>query len=175
MARSKHFPSRRTSGSSRQTTWSLGPSGETGVISTSVSALFSVGAQALEDGLTIVRTHGEVLASLLTGTGTGDGYECAVGICIVSENAAAVGITAVPMSMMDIGWDGWFAHKQFLVKTPVANELLNDSTMFRWDIDSKAMRKIRETDVVLGVVEVAKLGTATLQLTLRSRLLAKLS
>ena len=105
-----------------------------------------------------------------------DGFDMAFGICIVSENAFGIGVTAVPNPTTDIGWDGWLYHKLFAIKgveTTLEGQQL--AAMIRVDIDSKAMRKIKETDIMVAVVDGTEVGQATANLSFQSRVLDKLS
>ena len=159
----------------RSSFWSIGPAGETALLSATQTVVFSGGAQALVDGLTHVRLRGELLCLLNSATADNDGFECGFGVCIVSENAAVIGTTAIPQSITDLSWDGWLEHKLFALKANVAAQVDNLSTAFRYEIDSKAMRKFKESDVMVGVLEVLEFGAASMQATLRSRALDKLS
>ena len=171
---SSRFP-RTGARSRRQTTWLVGPQGETGVISSSVSAVLALGTQAIANGLTIVRTRGELFIQQQSSAAIGDGFEGAFGLGIVSENASGIGVTAIPTPLADIGWDGWLYHRLFSVKAPTSTVIDGPGSLLRVEVDSKAMRKFKSTDVLVGVLEVEELGVATMQLTFRSRVLVKIS
>ena len=169
----------RVSSSRRKTTWSAGPSGAI-EITASGSALFLAGAAAADDGLTLVRTRGELLVYLSSVNVALDGMKVAVGICIVSENAFNVGIMAIPQPLTDIGWDGWLwywtGHMEAVGNITEADFQGQLGAMAaRIEIDSKAMRKIKRTDVQCAVVEVVESGTVAVQLRLDIRVLDKLS
>ena len=115
---------------------------------------------------------------LSTITSALDGFaEVALGLCVVTENAFGVGITAVPTPLTDIGWDGWLWHWAGSVygpSTTVTNA--EGSANVRIPIDSKAMRKFKETDVMLAVLEVsAEVGAAVLTAKMVTRVLVKVS
>ena len=173
MPRRSRFP--RNSGSSRLTAWFSGPRGETSLISGTVVEVFGTGLQALEDGLTIVRVRGELFIQLLSNPAAiGDGYEGAFGMCVVSENAFGVGVTAIPAPLADVAWNGWLVHRFFNVKGVSATLEDGPGASARYEIDSKAMRKFKATDVLVGVLEVIEFGTETIQATVRVRTLVKL-
>ena len=153
----------------------MGPSGL--VTQTAAgSALFTIVAQALNDGLTIIRTRGELLISLQTADAIGSGFtRIGVGIGIVSENAFGTGVGAVPTPLTDIAWDGWLWYWMgalMSVETPATSGV---GTTARIVIDSKAMRKIKESDGVVAVIQSeAEIGAVTLKAFLTTRMLSKI-
>jgi len=74
---------------------------------------------------------------------------------VVTNNALAVGITAVPGPVTDVADDGWFVYQPFLYETieltAVGSRLGNAPLMF----DSKAKRRVGEGSVIALVVENA--------------------
>ncbi len=163
----------------RQTSWSSGPRGTAGPFSASNTvAMFTLGSQALADGLTLVRIRGEFNFFLSTISASLDGFlDVALGIANVTENAFGIGTTAVPDPRVDIGWDGWIYHYTGSIFGPSAtvdNSL--GPAAIRLQIDSKAMRKIKSTDVLIGVAAVGvEVGTAVLQCHLETRILDKVA
>ena len=160
----------------RKTGWEDGPTGAVALAATG-SAIFPLSQQSVQDGITVVRIHGELLATIATVSSSLDGYVCGFGMCIVSENAAGVGITAVPTPITDQAWDGWLLHRLFTVKSntgTIADGVNAFSATARLELDSKAMRKFKLSDVLMGVVEVTEVGNSTLNLDLLSRMLIKL-
>ena len=188
MPRSSHTRFPRTGAARtprRLTSWALGPFGTTGTISTNSTTLFSTSAQASEDGLTVVRLRGELLAALITTDAATSGWpRIGFGIAIVSENAAAVGVTAVPSPIDDIGWEGWLYHKLFALQSPAwaisaagASSAGQNSIMsaVRFEIDNKSMRKFHNSDVMIAAIQtVSEDGTVTMEASLNCRLLVKL-
>ena len=169
----------RPSGARRQVSWGLGPEG-TVQLSSAGSAVFPFAGASIEDGLTIVRTRGELNMGLSIATTALDGFNrVAFGMCIVSENAAAVGITAIPTPITDEAWDGWYVYWTGSVFSVVATAAISNFagvSNVRMPIDSKAMRKFKRTDVIVGVIETGtEVGTASLTAKLASRTLAKLA
>ena len=176
MPRSRSFRSTRAGSTARRrVSWSLGP---TGILSpaSSVVSLFAGGGQATLDDLTIVRTRGELLLSLLTAAAPQQGFQWAFGMCIVSENAFNAGVASVPAPLADGSWDGWFVHHQGSLKSGTATpaQEASDGTVNRLIIDSKAMRKLHQSDFVVGVLETVEAGTATMHAELHTRILSKL-
>ena len=170
------FPSH--AGARRKTSWSGAPFGLFSLAANG-AAIAPTNTQALVPGLTLVRTRGELLVILESVGAINDGFRVAAGLCIVSENAFGVGVTAIPTPLTDIAWDGWlwyWAGSVFSDRTAAEAELAADNmTSVRIPIDSKAMRKFKETDVLVGVVEVVETGTATLTAHMEGRILVKLA
>ena len=176
MARRGSSGFRRTGGARRKTSWELGPFGSVGFTAASTS-LIPTSSQATLPGLTLIRTRGELNVALSTVTTALDGYSrIGAGIGIVSENAAGVGVSAVPSPLVDINWDGWLWYwtgSIFGVSTTVTNS--EGPANVRIPIDSKAMRKWKETDVLVGVFEVdTEVGSAIGTAKLNTRVLVKL-
>ena len=125
-----------------------------------------------------MRIRGQIVLNLSVVTAIGDGFDAvAVGICNVSENAFDAGVASVPTPLADLAWDGWIYHqlvgRMFGPETAELGASVLDSV--RMDIDSKAMRKTRFSDVLIGVVEVGtETGTATLLFSGITRILDKL-
>ena len=169
----------RTSALRRKTTWTVGPEGSVQLTSAAAS-VFSGGAIAIDDGLTIVRTRGELNVGLSVAAVALDGFaRFAFGMCIVSENAAGVGVTAIPSPITDETWDGWYVYYTGSLFSVVATAVLDNAegvANLRLPIDSKAMRKFKRTDVIVAVIETAtEVGTASLTARLSSRTLVKLA
>ena len=178
MAHSRRF-GRSAHGAStarRKTSWGSGPSGVISRTATG-SNLFAVGAQATVAGLTLVRTRGNLLVFLSSIATALDGFSGAIGMAIVSENAFGVGVTAIPTPVTDLAWDGWLYHRFFSVKGVTATEADGAnavSAVERIQIDSKAMRKFKETDLLVAVIEGTEVGGVTFNATLETRTLVKL-
>ena len=159
--------------------WSLGPQQPTPAsVSATGSQLWATGSQAGLDGLTVVRTRGIFTCWLVSVATAGDGFnEVAIGLCNVSENAFGIGASAIPSPLTDMAWDGWFYHANLgpllSLPTTVVGEI--GLSVIRHVIDSKAMRKVRETDVLIGKVEFGtEQGTAVAEFGASTRIMDKL-
>ena len=104
-------------------------------------------ASAAEDALrpyTIIRTH-LYLSIISDQTLAIEDQIMAIGFCVVSDQASAIGVTAVPTPITDLGSDAWYLH-QFAQNQFV----IGDSTGFQdggnrvQEVDSKAMRKVED-------------------------------
>ena len=101
---------------------------------------------------TIVRTRGLLGVHLVT-SGATLAWDGAFGIAVVSATALTTGITAIPGPFTDADWSGWFVH-QFIA----GRFDFDDSTGARrldwsWEIDSKAMRKVKGDEAIVLVGE----------------------
>jgi len=161
----------------RKTGWTTGPRGRLTITSETI-ALFSVGIVGGGDGRTLIRTRGELLAYITATDNAAGGFaRIAVGIALVNPAAFAVGATAMPGPITDANWDGWLWYKTFALFTNTAFTLpSNDGpSSARFEVDSKAMRKWKSEDAVVGVAEAeTEIGTTTFKLELNTRLLEKL-
>jgi len=159
----------------RRTGWEEGPFGVLAFTTSGQSSVFGTAQAATQDGLTLIRIRGELLVFLSNATAALDGFSrVAAGLCIVSENAAGIGATAIPDPLVDIAWDGWIWHKTFSV-VRAGSALVDDAALTRIQVDSKAMRKFKSSDVLVGMFSAGtEVGTATLQAMLTTRLLVKL-
>ena len=160
----------------RLNSWIVGPEG-TAAATIASTSLFTNGVQATADGLTAVRIRGDLNIALSTITSSLDGFgRIAVGICIVSENAGDIGVTAIPSPLDDILWGGWMWYwtgSVFGPSTTVTNS--NGPANVRIPIDGKAMRKFKQSDVMFGVIQVAnEIGSAVITAKLNTRVLVKL-
>ena len=168
----------RGGSSCRKTSWEFGPFG-TVASSAAGSILFPNSAQSTSDGLTIVRTRGELLVYLTAANAVLGGFQWAFGMGIVSENAFGIGVMAVPGPITDIAWDGWVVFETGTVKSAgiIASDLPGNagSSMVRIRLDSKGMRKFRATDVLVAVLQIsAEVATSVIAADLSSRILVKI-
>ena len=162
----------------RLTDWGLGPvSGASSVplAVTGTGQQLGIGiALVLESAVTLVRIRGDFLFFLKTATAVGDGFSGALGIGLVTNEAFAVGATAVPGPVSEADWNGWVFHTFFNVLSPLGGSS-GGATHQRITMDSKAMRKWSEGMTLVPVLEVVEHGTATADAFFDSRILVKLS
>jgi len=161
----------------RTVTWSAGPNGLLTAVGDSSNNLFNATAVSASDNQTIVRTRGRLLLYLTAAAGIDQGEIWAFGICVVTENAVGVGITAVPDPIADMAWDGWLVYEQGVLlardATPLTDAPGPNSVQYI-EIDSKAMRKLHESDSVVGVLANTEIGgSSTMSADLQTRILTK--
>ena len=173
MARSRGFV--QTRAARRQKSWETGP-GQGAVTTSSVSAnqILGAGAQAQEDGLTLLRLRGRYSAFLTAVSAINDGYHGAFGIGIVTAEAFSIGVTAVPLPITDVGWDGWIFWSPVQLQAHVATAAGETEVSQEMEVDTKAMRKLRLGDTIYAVTELIEVGTAVISQAFDSRLLVAL-
>ena len=178
MARQRGFPLVR--GKRRKTAWGVGPESINQAINSTAAVLWGTGsALAAQDAVTIVRIRG-FLQLMLTSTSVAQGgFRGAVGIGIVNDNAFTVGgVASILTPLTDDDWDGWMWHSYLNVNSvtaTIADGANAVSAVYRTEIDTKAMRKFNSDEVVMGVIEVAEVGTEIAVLSAQTRMLLKLA
>jgi len=139
----------------RKTSWDLGPISITGQqFAGTASTAWAAAAQFLTGGLTIARIRGHVDMYLNSATASGDSFVGAHGICVITDDANTAG--AFPDPFTEETWDGWIWHSFFSTFVPATDA--GSWQHSRLIIDSKAMRKVKETDVLIGVTEVSEVN-----------------
>ena len=123
--------------------WSGFGSGVTAFSSTATSILASL---PLSSPGTVMRILGGWWAQPTPG-GTfvaGDKAEIAIGVGVVSADAAAAGSAAVPQPITDEGWP-WLYWKSFtvLIDAAVAESSESSGVRIRHELDIKSMRKFK--------------------------------
>ncbi len=159
----------------RETVWGDVGTTETVLSGAPTAALINtLGAGALaQRPFTIIRVRGVIHVrsdqAAATETFIGD-----LGYAIVSDQAIAIGVTAVPTPLTDKGSDLWFVYQQVIGRLEVASGAgtgvpTNPGTFLQYD--SKAMRRIEEGSDLAVVVENELAGC---NLVHSARLLVKL-
>ena len=161
----------------RRTGWENGPRGS--ILPGAVGkTIFPIGQLSLEDGQTVVRIRGELNAFLLVSAAGNPRIESiGFGICVVTEQAFLAGATAIPGPLSEMFWEGWMWHQLTSFETNPAFVLPSNRGpgSERFTVDSKAMRKFDEGNVLVAVVELADLfNSAAARFILDSRILLKL-
>ena len=162
--------------SRRLTSWDLGPGGSTavGINSNSLTILGS-GSQATVDGLTIVRIRGRVYCYLSAAAAVDNGFALTFGMGICTNQAFAIGATAVPSPLDEADWDGWLWHQFVYVMSPLGAPVeAPTSALFSMEVDSKAMRKLPQNQTLFVAVDAIERGAATVRVDFDSRVLVKL-
>ena len=179
----------RTRTRPRKTSWSVGPhtgaSGQGQSISASGAVIGTTNISIALDGVTLIRTRGELLLTIITAGGAGEGFVGAFGIGVATAAAIAAGITAVPTPVTEQDAENWIFHRYFSMSAPAAisaagtskewSGIAAGSAVLRLEIDSKAMRKLDVFDGVYFALEVTEVGTATMEWNANCRHLFKLS
>ena len=123
---------------------------------TSSHLIFSLNAAALAlRPFTVVRTR--FLVDITTDNISGDERQVGgMGIAVVSDQAVAIGVTAIPTPITDMGSDLWFVHQLMYNRHEFITGAGFQSRANReYEIDSKAMRKVDIGQNLVVVVELA--------------------
>jgi len=98
-------------------------------------------------------------------TGVSENWESGLGIAVVTDQAAAIGVTAVPTPFTDLGSDEWLLHAvldgRFEFITGVGFEANSVSPRGGALIESKAMRKVENGSDIVTVIENDSLSLGT--------------
>ena len=124
----------------------------------SEAIVFSLNAAALAlRPFTVVRTR--FVWQIQSDQTANESQQTALGLAVVSDEAVAVGVTAVPTPMSSMGSDLWFVHEislDSLLSATVAGFVHPAGRFHR--IDSKAMRKV---DIGQDLVVVIQNGATS--------------
>ena len=147
-------------GSSRLTIWTGIVATRTTLAAASTAAIMNVGSAgvlALRP-FTIVRTRG-YFSLQSDQTATGENFDAAIGFAVVSDQAVAIGVTAVPTPHTDLGSGLFFTHEasdgRFMFISGIG--VHPQATKGR-QYDSKAMRKVDSGQDVVFVAETSALS-----------------
>jgi len=147
--RARHFGG----GSKRHGEW-VGSSPQTSLTGLAASSVvLDQVFTPFDAGETIIRTRG-LFAVKTDQIATTENQMGAVGLGVVSEQAATVGITAVPHPDTDSGWNGWLWHSYWVASFTFGSAVgFTSPSLSQVIIDSKAMRKVGDNERVVLVVE----------------------
>jgi len=122
---------------------------------------------------TVVRTHINWFIRS-DQTGALEAFQTGLGLAVVSDQAAAIGVSAVPTPYTDLGSDLWFFHQiqtwTFLFVSGIGVHPTGGSDR---DFDSKAMRKVDVGQDIAITLENSALSLGSNNLT-SGRMLVKL-
>ncbi len=141
------------SGAKRKTLWiGIGSTAST-LTSSGGTILNSLNAAALAlRPFTVVRTHLELLVRSDQIANSEDQVG-ALGVAIVSDQAVAIGVTAVPTPITDSSSDLWLLHKPFMNTFRLSSAVGISNAAKTYTVDSKAMRKVEDGQDFIVVVE----------------------
>ncbi len=174
----RNFRARRSGlvvrgGTRRESVWI----GVTPVLSTltavggTITNILNAAALALRP-FTVVRVRGELYIRSDQEANSEDQL-AAYGMAVVSEQAASVGVTAVPTPSTDESSDLFFMHQWCFNSIRVVSAASVFQTGTRYSIDSRAMRKVDTTQDIAFVAEKGPVGAGVV-LTSGFRMLVKL-
>ena len=111
-----------------------------------------LGSFSFEDPFTIIRNRGAVVVGPQAGSADLE-VRGAYGAGIVSAEALAIGITAIPHPYRDADWSGWMVWRSFAFMLDVTTDIGRLITSQSMEIDSKAMRKVGPNEALVFVAE----------------------
>ena len=166
----------------RKTAWDLGPGGDDLAtldiqsVSSDTTVILGSGITPTVDPLTIVRVRGHLSLRLDTATAAGDGFNWVAGMGIVSNDAFAIGQTAMPNPFDDSVWPGWMWMASGSMHTAVGGLSVGDPSNNPIDvpIDARAMRKLGLNEIVFISLQGGENATANLSVAAYTRVLFKL-
>ncbi len=138
----------------RNTIWISLPTVEvtlSGAPSVAITTSLTAAGLALRP-FTVMRTRGimSIHSDQIVAT---EDYMVDYGECVVSDQASAIGVTAVPTPGTDRGSDLWYLFEQLIDRVHFGTNVGFRSIGIRKQFDSKAMRKVEEGQDTIGVVE----------------------
>jgi len=172
------FPVRggRTRAPRRKTTWLEIESTSTTLTSAGGTTLnVLTAAEAAKRPFTIIRTHLELMVQS-DQFAASEFQVGALGIVVVSDQARAIGVTAIPTPVTDAGSDMFFLHQWFMSNfTFVSSVGFSEGRAAAnfYTVDSKAMRKVNDDQDVMVVAEMDPSVGSGLILHVSGRLLIK--
>jgi len=160
----------------RRNSWEEGPGSTTGLgVSGSTIQFLGSALQPTLDGLTLARLRGRFSWFLTLATSAGDGFQGAFGIGVATAAAVTAGTGSVPTPITEQAWDGWLYWTPLSIHgAVVSSTALGEETKQDFEVDSKAMRKLKEEDAIYAMLEIIEVGTATATAFFDSRILLKL-
>jgi len=147
----------------RETLW-FGNTGFAATLAatTSVALVTSLSASALSlRPFTIIRTRGQ-LHCRSDQQGASESYGGSYGVAVVSDQAVAAGITAVPTPTVDSDSDLWHVYEFLIGRFNFGSSASFADVGITRIVDSKAMRKVEDGQDMVEVIEGPGTGiTAT--------------
>ncbi len=159
----------RSGGMRRETLWIPAPAADTTLGAASTAAIigsFSAAALALRP-FTIVRTRG-FLHIRSDQTAATENWGASYGLAVVSDQAVAIGVTAVPTPETDKGSDLWFVYESIYGQFTLGSQVAFTEVGYFKDFDSRAMRKVEDgQDLIIAIETPSISGSARVMDTLR--------
>ncbi len=172
MAHRRTFPGRVAS-TKRLTSWFFFTPVEVTFTAGGGTLIFSLNAAALAlRPFTIVRSH--FLAMIRSDQAAAIERQVgAWGMAVVSDQATAVGVTAIPTPITDMGSDLWFTYQSLMAHHQEITDRSEPVEIYK--TDSKAMRKVDIGQDLVVVGELASGQSAGFILNLMGRMLVKVN
>ncbi len=159
-------------GARRQTSWvAIAPVETTADAASRLISTLNAAALAKRP-FTIIRTHLTIHVVSDQQIAT-EGQLVGVGMAVVSDQATAIGITAIPTPITDLGSDLFYLHQLVMTQFVFGSAIGFDADSGRQiDVDSKAMRKVNDDQDIVLVADFGVVGEGS-ALTTAGRFLIK--
>ncbi len=160
----------------RETLWLAGVFAQTVMAAEGGTLISSFNAAALAlRPFTVLRTRGELVITADQASSS-ERQWAAYGFAVVSDQAAAIGVSAIPTPVTDQGSDLWFVYQALINAYEFQTAASTTPIGKRYSFDSRAMRKVEDGQDVVEVAEMSLAGSAGSGLRLQSafRMLIKL-
>ena len=155
----------------RRKTWIEGPGGLAGLSFSGTASQIFAGTPEPGAGNTVLRIRGRVKVWLASAVSAGDGYAGAFAIGINDVSAVGIGATATPGPSTEPEEDWLFWSPVQLFAEVAAGVSGNGATFLDYEVDTKAMRKLREGDTLWAGLELTETGDSTAVALCRTRVL----
>ena len=159
----------------RQSVW-IGIAEASNTIATSSTAVLSSSLNAAALALrpfTVVRTRG-ILGINSDQNAASEFQMYAFGLAVVSDQAVAIGVTAVPTPNTDRGSDLFFVYEEMVGRIEVQSAVgFAETIVTVHRFDSKAMRKVNDDQDIVIVKETSSISNGVFALS-AGRMLLKL-
>ena len=151
MANRNRFPARSfPRGKQRLTQW-IGPPDQN-FVSVASGGASLISSVLFEEPVTLMRTRGEMSIEL-NSYAADLAIAGAIGAGVVSAEALAIGITAVPTPFRDADWGGWFLWRSFGKRYEFQDATGAFLASWSFEVDSKAMRKVSPNEAIVFIAE----------------------
>ncbi len=128
---------------------------------------------AFAEPATIVRTRGTLWVASDQNAANEQPFG-ALGMAVVTDQAAAIGVTAIPTPITDEGSANFFLWIPWLADFRITSTFVAEFNTFqRYEFDSKAMRKVDDGDTAVVTLENASASDGMLYI-VKFRMLVKL-
>ena len=92
-----------------------------------------------------------------------ENYDVALGFAVVSDQALAAGITAVPTPHTDIGSDLFYVYEALMGRFEFSSAVGIEQNLLTWvHYDSKAMRRVNDDQDISFVVETSAVSSGAM-------------
>jgi len=122
---------------------------------------------------TVIRVRGTML-SFSDQVGVSEDYGISMGYAVVSQQASAIGVTAVPTPIADRGSDLFFVYETLFGSIANGSSVGFEEVGVKHEYDSKAMRKINDDQDLVVVAESESFNDGGMLMINGARILIKL-